>query len=203
MIRPTFLLLGIALASGCRHVDQSSAVDGGDGSKQGVGKTSAGQRMMVDFSAEAGLSGWEVEDDVVMGGRSDGSLSINEAGHAVFSGEVSLENDGGFSSVQNYFEPIDVSAYTKAVFRVKGDGKVYQFRVGSDPDVKHAYIHPFQTSGDWQTVEVPFNRMTPQWRGNSLDLPNYPGQVLSHVRFLIGNGRPESFRLEIDKIWLK
>lgn len=161
------------------------------------------ERAIFCFTQDADMSQWEVQDDGVMGGRSQGALAINEAGNAVFSGIVSLENDGGFSSVQHAFEPIDVSKYSAVVLGLKGDGKTYQLRLDADPDARHSYACDFQTSGCWQTVEIPFADLFAIRHGDRLDLPNYPGQTLAQIQILIGNGKPETFRLEIDKIWLK
>ena len=161
------------------------------------------ERAIFCFTQDAGLSQWEVQDDIVMGGRSQGALSLNEAGNAVFTGTVSLENGGGFSSVQHAFEPIDVSGFRAVVLGLKGDGKTYQLRVDAEPDARHSYACDFQTSGCWQTVEIPFADLFAIHHGDRLDLPNYPGQTLAQIQILIGNGQPESFSLEIDKIWLK
>ena len=167
------------------------------------GVARSAEMVIVDFSMDSDLSGWEVEDDVVMGGRSKGMFSIDHAGNAIFSGDVSLENNGGFSSVQHYFGSIDVARYRTACLRLKGDGKRYQFLVESDRNDRHYYVHEFQTGNDWQIVEVPLAEMYPVYRGDRLDIPNYPGQTMAQVRLFIANGKPESFRLEIDKIWLK
>ena len=163
----------------------------------------AGQLMIVDFRKGMDLDAWEVEDDVVMGGRSSGHIKMNTEGHALFFGEVSLENNGGFSSVQHYFEPIDISAYDTACIRLKGDGKNYRFLVEGDPQKRHYYVYPFQTTGQWQTIEVPLRQMYPEFRGDRLNRPNYPGETLSMVRIMISNKQAESFRIEIDAIWLK
>ena len=161
-------------------------------------------RMVIaDFSERVGITGWEVEDDVVMGGRSQGAFSIGEDGNAVFSGDVSLENNGGFSSAQYYFDPVDVTPYRSAVLRLKGDGKPYQFLVESERNQRHYYVYEFQTGHDWQTVRVPLAKMYPVYRGDRLEIPNYAGQSLAMVRFLIGNKKAEKFRLEIDAIWLE
>ena len=163
----------------------------------------SGRLVIVDFQMGMNLSGWEVEDDVIMGGRSQGTFSINDDGHAVFSGYVSLDNYGGFSSVQHYFDPIDVSRYRSAYLRLKGDGKHYQFLVESERNQRHYYVYDFQTSRKWQTVRVPLADMYPVYRGDRLAIPRYSGQTMAMVRFLIGNKKPESFRLEIDRIWLE
>lgn len=159
--------------------------------------------MVYDFDRATGLGGWEVEDDGVMGGLSKGSLQLGEEGHAVFSGYVSLENNGGFSSIQYHFEPRDVSAYRTVVLRIKGDGKPYQFAVEAEKRDRAYYLAEFETSGAWQEVEIPLASLVPHYRGDRLQQPNFPGKTLSQVRFFIANKKAENFRLDVDKIWLK
>lgn len=158
---------------------------------------------IVDFSADESISEWRVVDDVVMGGRSDGNIALNSAGNAVFSGEVSLENNGGFSSVRRGFEPLDVSNYSKFILRLKGDGKRYQFRVKSSEDEYYSYIGYIQTTDEWAEYEIEFNEMYPAFRGRKLDQPNYPGDSITEIAFLIGNKKAQHFELEIDKVELQ
>lgn len=159
--------------------------------------------LLFDFSESPDWSAWEIENDVVMGGNSTSKLSRSPEGNAVFTGSVSLENNGGFASVQNHFEPKDIGGKDKAVIRVKGDGKEYQFRIKADLEERASYVYNFKTSGDWQTIEIPLNKMEPTYRGNKLNQPNFNANKLQEIRFLIGNGKAEEFRLEIDKIELK
>ena len=58
---------------------------------------------IFDFNSDANVSRWRVVDDVVMGGRSKGNLKINEEGNGEFYGAVSIENNGGFSSLRYRF----------------------------------------------------------------------------------------------------
>jgi NADH dehydrogenase [ubiquinone] 1 alpha subcomplex assembly factor 1 len=160
-------------------------------------------KVLFDFAEPAAMGGWQVEDDVVMGGRSKGAFTHDPDDHAVFSGEVSLENDGGFSSAQCYFGPIDVSSYRTAVIRLKGDGKNYRFIVESDPNARHYYVAEFTTKGGWQEIKIPLRKMYPVRRGDRLDLPDYPGKTMAQVRFMIANGRAENFRLQIASIRLE
>jgi hypothetical protein len=160
-------------------------------------------KVLFDFAEPAAMRGWQIEDDGVMGGVSKGTFTHAPAGHAVFSGKVSLENNGGFSSVQSYFEPIDVSSYRNAVIRVKGDGKNYRFIVESEKDARHYYVASFETTGEWQEIKIPLRQMYPVRRGDRLGLPDYPGKTMSQVRFMIANGRAESFQLEIGSVALK
>ena len=159
--------------------------------------------LIFDFSTTNDWSGWEVENDVVMGGNSSSQLERSPEGNAVFKGTISLENNGGFASLQYHFPSKNIKNYTKAFIRIKGDGKEYQFRVKSNLKERASYIYTFKTTGDWQTVEIPLNKMTPTFRGRKLDIPNFPGDEIQEVRFLIGNKRAEDFRLIIDRIELK
>ena len=158
--------------------------------------------LLFDFTKDSVLTNWTVVDDVVMGGRSGGEFEINELGHAVFKGKVSLENNGGFSSVRYRFSKKNIAGHTKILLRLKGDGRHYQFRVKSDKYDRHSYIYHFNTTGEWQTIEVPLFDMIPRFRGRVLDLPNYQGKLLEEIAFLISNKKAEAFKLEIDKISL-
>lgn len=158
--------------------------------------------MLYDFNASSDLSGWRVVLDGVMGGISDGDLSINEKGNAVFKGQVRLEYNGGFSMVQYSFDQKDVSAFSHVRLRVKGDGKKYQFRAKSDAYQRFSYITHFETTGEWQEIEIPLSELYPAFRGMTLNMPNYPGEELAQIAFLIGNKKAEAFELEIDNIAL-
>ncbi|HMP76944.1 MAG TPA: CIA30 family protein [Kiritimatiellia bacterium] len=159
--------------------------------------------ILYDFTQNREARDWRVEDDRVMGGVSSGSFRVNESGNGVFSGTVSLDNNGGFSSVQYFFDPIDIRGSSTAVIRLKGDGKTYRFLVQSQRRARHYYTYEFGTDGTWQTIRVPLSEMAPERRGDRLDLPNYPAETLAQLHFMIANKRAESFRLEVGKIWLE
>lgn len=159
--------------------------------------------QLVDFGKDSDLSNWYVVDDVVMGGRSDGNFKINEEGHGVFSGKVSLENNGGFSSVRHILETREISDFSVCKIRLKGDGKRYQFRVKKSRYDRYSYIQYFETSGKWETIKINLADMYPTFRGRRLDMPNFPVEFLEEITFLIANKEPESFRLELDWITLE
>ncbi len=162
------------------------------------------QNMTIfNFTKDSNISNWKIVDDVVMGGRSDGSFTINEDGHGSFSGKVSLENNGGFSSLRYNFKTKETSAYSRFVIRIKGDGKSYQFRVKDKRYNRYSFIYTFETTDNWQTIEVPFNKMSAAFRGYKVDIPNFEGNQMEEIAFLIGNKKAESFKLLIDSITLE
>ena len=159
--------------------------------------------ILFDFNTKSDISDWKIVDDVVMGGQSNGSFELNREGHGVFSGKISLENNGGFSSLRYRFNEKNVEGYVKAILKLKGDGKAFQFRLKSNVYDRHSYIATFQTTGEWQTIEIKLKDMYPAFRGNKLNIPNYPIITLEEIAFLIANKKEESFQLEIDSIILE
>lgn len=87
--------------------------------------------------------------------------------------------------------------------RIKGDGKMYQFRIKERLEQPFSYIHEFQTSGEWETIRIPLAAFYPSFRGHTLNMPNYNGESMQEVTFLIGNKKKEYFALEIERIWLE
>ncbi|MDP5121213.1 MAG: CIA30 family protein [Spirosomaceae bacterium] len=165
--------------------------------------TTTNPALIFDFDKEVSLQNWQVVDDVVMGGRSSGKFTLNDDGHGVFSGKVSLENNGGFSSVRYDFpEKKSVKGFTKVIITLKGDGKDYQFRIKAKSNDYYSYIAAFKTSGEWEKVEISLAEMYPSFRGRTLDMPNFESDFIEELRFLIGNKKPQSFELIIDKIEL-
>tara|TARA_B100001146_G_scaffold224965_1_gene245317 strand:+ start:49942 stop:50430 length:489 start_codon:yes stop_codon:yes gene_type:complete len=158
--------------------------------------------VIFNFSKESDISSWRVVNDTVMGGESNAKFRLNDAGNGVFEGHVSLENNGGFSSVQYAFKTLDVSPDDTILLRVKGDGKTYQFRVKDKRSTDHSYISEFETTGAWQTLHISLKNMYPQYRGQRLRRPNFDKDQIEQITFLIGNGKVQDFKLEIDSIEL-
>jgi NADH dehydrogenase [ubiquinone] 1 alpha subcomplex assembly factor 1 len=159
--------------------------------------------LIFDFNKNSSISNWKIIDDGVMGGLSQGRFSINNDGNGVFEGDISLENNGGFSSVRHTFNKINVNSESIVRIRLKGDGKAYQFRIKDKNESYFSYISTFQTSGEWQTIDIKLTDLYPSYRGRRLNLPNFNNDSFEEIVFLIGNKKNESFKLLLDKIELK
>ena len=157
-------------------------------------------RVLYDFTKTASLDGWYTVNDDVMGGRSVCSFELDQEGNAIFKGQVSLENNGGFSSVHYRFPPFETTDYQFLLLRIKGDGKRYQVRIKSRAGDYYSYIAYFTTTGEWQDVKVSLNKMYPTFRGRTLDMPNFQGGEIEEFALLIGNKKEEAFSLIVDKI---
>jgi len=159
-------------------------------------------KHLLDFkNAEAG-SKWFSVNDGVMGGLSKGLANI-EHGSLHFRGDLSLENNGGFSSIRTAGE-YDFSGKTMLVMRVKGDGRAYQLRLATDARYRRSAISygaDFATEkGKWIEVKIPFEELSPGWRGRELDGPAIALSKVEEIGILIGDKKPGAFSLEIDWI---
>lgn len=155
---------------------------------------------LFDFHPDADLQRWWIVNDGVMGGRSKGKLLMDNEGHGVFEGFVSLENNGGFTSMRYRFPRKEVKDFKELVLRVKGDGKRYQFRIKPNSYDRHSYIQYFQTTGEWQTIHIPLAEMYPTFRGRRLRMNNFNSDYIEEIAFLIANKRAERFQMLIDYI---
>lgn len=152
----------------------------------------------VSFNMDAGS--WRSINDGVMGGVSSGGMLQNDEA-LVFTGELSLENNGGFSSVRKLVKQ-DLSGATRVRMEVRGDGRVYQFRIRQNNRFDGvAWSAMFASKGDWQTVEIALDQFAPVFRGRSV--PQAGPVVASEIQqigFLLADKNAGPFELEIRHI---
>jgi NADH dehydrogenase [ubiquinone] 1 alpha subcomplex assembly factor 1 len=158
---------------------------------------------LFDFSAATNADSWQIVNDDVMGGVSTSSISLRN-GVAVFRGEVSRDNNGGFASVRSSPAPQNLAGLDAFVVRARGDGRRYKFTVrtenGFDAPI---YQCAFTTKrGEWNEHRLPFKDFVPTFRGRTLTNvpPLNPVGVVS-VGLLISDKQEGPFKLELA--WIK
>ncbi len=159
--------------------------------------------MVFNFNKNADINKWLITNDNVMGGLSTSKMTLNNEGNGVFSGTVSLDNNGGFAMTRLPLDLIIDDRKTKVVVKLKGDGKAYQFRIKSSNSQRYWYIQTFQTTTSWQTIELPLNGFFPSFRGYKLNKDNFSSNTIKEIAILVGNKKNEAFKLEIEKIVIK
>jgi hypothetical protein len=157
---------------------------------------------LFNFTKGVNIKSWRVVNDDVMGGISSATFNLSKEGHGLFQGKVSTENNGGFASVRYTMDGLKLGKLKTIHITVKGDGKNYQFRIKNKKSDYYSYITTFQTSGDWQEIELQLKDFYPSFRGRKLDIPNFNKKNIEQISILIANKKKESFSLEIDKIEL-
>ena len=165
----------------------------------------ASEKMIFDFQGRTNSTKWQVVNDDVMGGVSTSQFQLLTNGGAIFSGVVSLENNGGFSSIRSGGPTRDLSAAEAIVLRVKGDGRTYRLQLATNAEFRRSRIS-YQTAfptkrGEWTEVTVPLATLVPQFRGPQLSGPTLNRTRIEEIGLSLSDGNPGAFALEVD--WIK
>jgi len=154
---------------------------------------------LFDFSDPNDIEPWRVVLDGVMGGLSTGEVDV-ENGRLIFSGETSLRNNGGFSSIRARVPAGSLAGYRALRIQVEGDGRTYILGASSQAGRGDSYWHRFETTaGEAITVTVPITEMIRQYFGNPIRGRLQPSQVAG-LEFYIYDKKAGPFRLEVDRI---
>ena len=145
-----------------------------------------------------------IVNDSVMGGLSTSNVTRNENG-LFYNGNVSLENNGGFASLRMLW-PFDVNEeFKKIKIHIKGDGKIYQFRLRTNLGFDGAaYVYEFKTTKDkWQTVEMELKEFVPSFRGRKLtNMPKLTLKDVKQMGVLIASYQTGDFEFKLKSIEL-
>ena len=154
---------------------------------------------LFDFSEASETEPWRVVLDGVMGGLSTGEVKL-ENDRLIFSGETSLRNNGGFSSIRARIPAGSLAGYDALRIQVVGDGRTYILGASSRTGRGDSYWTRFETTaGETTTVIAPIADMVRQFFGNPIQGRLQPAQVAG-LEFYIYDGQEGPFRLEIEQI---
>lgn len=166
---------------------------------------STADHVLMSFSGEAGEPRWVAVNDGVMGGLSQGGPRVAD-GQLQFSGTLSLQNNGGFSSIRTPGR-FDLRGRKAMILRVKGDGRTYQLRLATDARVggsSVSYGADFPTTaGQWTEARIAFDTLVPTFRGEQLSGPPLDLAKVEEIGILIGDKREGAFSLAVDWIMLR
>ncbi len=137
--------------------------------------------LIDDFSNPDGNSRlgtrWQLVTDQVMGGVSGGAMQRREEnGRTVLcmTGDVSLENDGGFVQVNIDLSPggrLDASGFAGVRLVARGNGEVYNLHLKTAATRMpwQSYRAAFTADGDWREFRLPFSGFEPHRLVPALD----------------------------------
>ena len=160
-------------------------------------------QCILNFDSKQSVSKWKTINDDVMGGVSTSDVTYNNNNYAIFSGNVSLENNGGFASIRRQLSGVNLYDKKSIVLRIKGDGKKYQLRIKKNRFDYYSYAYSFTTSGSWESVLVDLASMYPVFRGQKLNFSNFSDKQIQQISILIANDKEEEFNLVIDEICIQ
>ncbi len=159
--------------------------------------------LLIDFADPSAVALWNPINDGVMGGVSSSQLRHDPAGHAVFTGRVSFENNGGFASVRCQPRDLGRKDVTAYLLEVRGDGKRYKLNLRTDNgfDGINYQVRFDPPPGVWATCRLASADFLPTWRGKPV--PDSPPLDVSRVRqigLMIADRQEGPFELAIRSI---
>lgn len=153
---------------------------------------------LEDFDAHHAAGTWKSINDGVMGGLSKGSPLISNK-RLLFKGEISLENNGGFSSIRTSGKTHDLSDYDGIEIRVRGDGRKYYLTARANGRRMLAYWSPIQPpKGKWTVIRVPFKSFYATYFGKKIPALKLNTKKVTSVGFMLYDKKAGPFAIEID-----
>ena len=157
-------------------------------------------KPLFDFANPREVGRWGVVVDGVMGGLSTGFIRQDDD-TLLFTGETSLRNNGGFSSIRAGLPAGALAGYDAVRIRVKGDGRTWILGVRSQSGMGgDSYWTRFDTrKGEWMTVTAPISKMEHHFFGERI-----PGRIspsnIRGVEFYIYDKKAGPFSLQVESI---
>ncbi|MBU6208999.1 MAG: fasciclin domain-containing protein [Planctomycetes bacterium] len=154
---------------------------------------------------EGGTQGWQTVLDGVMGGLSTGRIEAGDGGTLRFSGELSLENNGGFSQIRTSVPEGTFDGASGLVLRVKGDGRNYQCDIRSSRLrlMAGGYQRVLATkAGEWTEIEIPFSECVANSFGQRVrNAPSLDPASIESVGITLADKKEGPFAIEVD--WIR
>ena len=147
---------------------------------------------------------WRIVNDGVMGGLSSSKAVIKDD-KIIFSGNVSLENNGGFASLRSPVKDYNFEKFSGIEIKIKGDGKRFSISMKETTYFSgYFYTSSFETKKDeWIVAQIPFNQFKLYYLGKDINSSKkIPLDNIKEISLLIGDKQEGEFKAEIDYIML-
>ena len=159
--------------------------------------------ILYDFQDNSADDSWRSINDNVMGGISEGGSEVSPEGTLVFSGNLSLENRGGFASIRSKSSELGLQNGDQLVVRVRGDGRQYFLNLHVPTKrMAFSYRASIDTEADqWQEITIPLSEFYGTSFGRRVSDAKLNPEEINSLGFLIADKQDGPFNLEID--WIK
>ncbi|MCL6493620.1 MAG: CIA30 family protein [Ignavibacterium sp.] len=159
---------------------------------------------LLNSSIMKTVNKWRIVNDGVMSGLSSSKVTV-EDDKIIFSGNVSLENNGGFASLRSPVKDYNFEKFSGIEIKIKGDGKRYSISMKETIYFSgYFYTSTFETKKDeWVTIKIPFDQFKLYYLGKEIKSgKKIPLNNIKEISILIGDKQEGKFKAEIDYIRL-
>jgi hypothetical protein len=163
-------------------------------------------RLLITFEGTDSASDWLPIGDPIMGGRSNGGVSVSEHGIGEFHGTVRSDNGGGFASVKRDLSaPVDASGFDGIELLAQGDGRTYKVGLRNSTNRNRVVYQKAFTpeAGTWTCIRLPFSDFIPTWRGRIVsDACPLDSSQLASLSVFVSGGQYGDFCLRMQSWFL-
>jgi uncharacterized surface protein with fasciclin (FAS1) repeats len=161
----------------------------------------ADEKIVTTFDGTNDLD-WEIVNDDVMGGVSQGGFEVTPADTLLYTGATSLENNGGFSSIRSRHASLGLRGFDGLSITLRGDGRPVwiTLRTGRLLGPIMYWTKVETRPEQWTTVRVPFSDFRPMMFGRELARPALRVWAISSIGFMIYDKTAGPFTLEVDRV---
>ena len=159
--------------------------------------------VIHQFDTPSSTQDWHPINDGVMGGASISQLRFDSAGHAVFEGEVSLQNNGGFASVRTPSLKLGGPGTRAYLLAAWGDGRTYKLNLRTDAGFDGVNYQASFTpaAGQWSQTVLPVTEFLPTFRGRPVPTASaLRPELVTQVGLMISDKQAGPFRLLVKSI---
>lgn len=162
----------------------------------------AAQQDLASFQTDDSVTLWKSVNDGVMGGVSKGGVKRTNEGTLLFSGELSLENNGGFASIRTAERKLDLSGMSAILVKARGDGRTYwvELRTSGQMGASSYRADLPTTAGEWRETRVPLADFKLQAFGRALPIKALNPAAVASVGFTLADKKAGPFSLEIESV---
>lgn len=159
--------------------------------------------MRMDFSDPDTVAPWQIVNDGVMGGLSQGTR-FAEDDHIVFRGVINT-NGGGFSSLRRRMSAGDLADTTALRLNLRSDGRDYKltFRTSErwrGRSVSYQASIPATSPGEWAEVTVPFSGMRTSIFGRTVRAAPFDPSDVREMGIILADGIDGPFKLDVRRL---
>lgn len=159
--------------------------------------------MNIDFSNSDAVAPWQIVNDGVMGGLSQGTR-FAEDGHMVFRGVINT-NGGGFSSLRRAVTSGGLAGTNGLRLKVRSDGRDYKmsFRTSErwrGRSVAYQVSIPASAPGEWAEVTVPFTTMQTSVFGRAVRAAPFNPADVREMGIILADGVDGGFNLDVRNL---
>lgn len=158
--------------------------------------------ILFSFENPDSTKTWNSVNDGVMGGRSKGGFKRVERKTLLFTGDLSLENGGGFASIRTDPRALNLGDASGIIVKARGDGRTYRVQLRTDDRMATSYRANLPTAeGGFSEVLIPFSDFQLQVFGNVIpgSEPINPAAINS-IGFSVADKKAGPFEFELESV---